>query len=131
MSISSIRIPGWPVLGKLAVALVPALLLLILCLAPVPAAAAPKDTTSSLGELCALAGGSHATNGSLFSCCWAGWGCMRCHANADGTVDDGTCWVDCYTEACSDANARTRLDLPPKKTPKSKVQTIPGANTLQ
>lgn len=131
MSKSSSRVPAWRDLAKLSVALLPALLLLILCLAPAPAAAAPRDTTASLGELCAMSGGSHATNGSLFSCCWAGWGCMRCHANADGTVDEGVCWVDCYTQACSDANARTLLGLPPKKTPKSKVQTIPGANTLQ
>ncbi|HNB28995.1 MAG TPA: hypothetical protein PLR41_18640, partial [Alphaproteobacteria bacterium] len=84
---------------------------LSLCLAlagmllPSEAPAKMKDTTASMGELCAQSGGSSATNGDLFSCCWAGWGCVRCAAEGDGTIVEGTCWVDCYTQACSDANA--------------------------
>ncbi len=100
---------------------------LSLCLAlagmllPSEAPAKMKDTTASMGELCAQSGGSSATNGDLFSCCWAGWGCVRCAAEGDGTIVEGTCWVDCYTQACSDANARGRLGLPPK----SRNGTIP------
>lgn len=113
-------------------------------LLPSGAAAEPKATTTEMGSTCAQSGGSSATNGNLFSCCWAGWGCIRCAAESDGTVDPGTCWVDCYTQACSDANARGRLDLPPKgKTPKviqpgvpilqtpKPPKADPGASTVQ
>ena len=114
-----------------------------------PAEAAPRETTTEMGNTCSLAGGSSTVNGDLFSCCWPGWGCVHCHTEG-GTITPDTCWVDCHTQACTDANARDRLDLPPKKkgpqatvpgtgvdtmapqqTPKPKLPAVPGANTVQ
>ncbi len=115
-----------------------------------PAAAAPKETTAGMGDVCRLAGGSVGGGGDLFSCCWPGWGCVHCYVDPDGTIDGNTCWVDCSTQACTDANARDRLGLPPKKkgpqavvpsapagtlapqqTPKPKTPAVPGAGTVQ
>lgn len=134
---------------RLALAALFCLTSLLAALLTHPAAAAPRETTTEMSDTCSLAGGSSTIDGDLFSCCWPGWGCVHCHTEG-GTITPDTCWVDCHTQACTDANARDRLDLPPKKkgpqanmpgtgtgtmappqTPKPKVPTVPGADTVQ
>ena len=100
-------------------------------LPPSGAAAKMMDTTATMGSLCAESGGSATTNGDLFSCCWAGWGCVHCAAESDGTIVEGTCWVDCHTQACTDANARQRLGLPPKSKGVGTIPLQPGTLTPQ
>lgn len=124
--------PGFVAASILSLCILLALgFLLASALTPSEATAKAKDTTATMGSLCAESGGSSATNGDLFSCCWAGWGCVRCAAEPDGTIAEGTCWVDCYTQACSDANARGRLGLPPKNKGVGTIPLQPGTLTPQ
>jgi len=137
MRFRSNRFQPRPAPGLIAAAMLSLGCLLALCLLlafallPSAATAKAKDTTATMGSLCAESGGSSATNGDLFSCCWAGWGCVRCAAEPDGTIVEGTCWVDCYTQACSDANARGRLGLPPKGKDLGTIPLQPGTLTPQ
>lgn len=121
------------------------LLALLLVLAAAPAMAA--DDVGEMTNTCVVSGGTATSGGGHFKCCWPDWGCVHCNASGGEIVAD-QCWTDCESQACRDANAGDRLPptkkppavkvpgttpgtVAPQQTPKPKVPTVPGGNTLQ
>jgi hypothetical protein len=123
--------------------------LLVLAVGVVAGPAMAADDVSEMRNTCSVSGGTSTSSSEHFSCCWPGWGCVHC-AVSDGQIYADQCWTDCDSQACRDANAGDRLGLPPTKkppaaktpgttpgtvtpqqTPKPKVPTVPGGNTLQ
>ena len=110
------------------------------------AAATIAEEAAPMSETCALSGGTSSLEGSLFQCCWPGWGCLKCAVVGDGTTP--YCWMQCSSKDCESANAldpsRPRFprsvspdafsgQMSPVRPPKTKkpLTADPGAGTVQ